>query len=252
MRRHANVYHLLAIVLLIAGAALAPTSYLLLKSIPLTALAGSMLILGVICLSLARSLPQVSPETGTMFLETGMENIAALVEELGLRAKAVYLPSSLAGDGRPQALLPLSASMDLSQLQQPLPRRLIVKFGPGAEDIGLLVSTPGSAAAARLEAKPEATAEGIVFSLSSVLVGLLDLADGVSVLQMNEKEIEVEVSHPRLNLKSASVYQWLGTPLASIVASIAAEALSQPVTITEERQDKGKTVIRIGVFGDAV
>ena len=103
MGRYANVYSYLAIVLLISGAAFAPISYLLLDSIPLTALAGSMLILGAVCLSLARSIPKVSPETGRMFLETGMENIAALVEELGLRSKAVYLPSSLASDGRPQA-----------------------------------------------------------------------------------------------------------------------------------------------------
>jgi hypothetical protein len=248
MRRYRNVYYHLAIALLIAGGAFAPTSYLLLKSIPLTALGGSMLILGVVCLSLARSLPKVSSETGSMLLEAGVENIATLVEELGLRAKAVYLPSSLTANGQPQALLPLSPNTNLSQLDRALPKRLIVKFGPQAEDIGLLVSTPGSVSASRLETKPDATAEDIGSSLTYILRGLLDVADGVRVVRMGEREIEVEVSHPRLDYKNASIYEWLGTPLASIVASVVAEAVDKPVAITEERQDKGGTNIKIGVL----
>ncbi len=248
MRRHRNVYYYLAIVLLIAGGAFAPTSYLLLKSIPLTALGGSMLILGAVCLSLARSLPKVSPETGGMLLEAGVENIATLVEELGLRSKAVYLPSSLTANGQPQALLPLSPNVDLSRLDRALPQRLIVKFGPQAEDIGLLVSTVGSVSASRLEAKPNATADGIESSLTYILTGLLDVADSVSVVRMDEGEIEVEVSHSRLDYKNASIYEWLGTPLASIVASIAAEAVDKPVAITEERHNKGITTIKIGVL----
>jgi hypothetical protein len=183
-----------------------------------------------------------------MLLEAGVENIATLVEELGLRSKAVYLPSSLTANGQPQALLPLSPNMDLSRLDRALPRRLIVKFGPQAEDIGLLVSTAGSVSASRLEAKPGATAEDLGSSLTYILTGLLDVADGVRVVRMDEGEIEVEVLHSHLDYKNVSIYQWLGTPLASIVASIAAEAVDKPVAITEEKQDKGITTIKIGVL----
>jgi len=209
-----------------------------------------MLILGIICFALAKSLPKISPDTGTMFLKIGMENIATLIEELGIRSKAIYLPSALASGGRPQALLPLLSDINSFKLQQPLSKRLIVNFGPKAEDVGLLISTLGSVTATKLEGKPEPTSEGIAFSLSSILIGLLDLADGVKVDQINDKEMEVEISRPRLEQNNAFVYQWLGTPLASIVASITAEALTKPVTIIDERYSKGNTVIKIGILDD--
>lgn len=252
MRRNKNVYFTLGLWLLIAGVAFTPISYLLLHSIPLTALGVSMLILGAVCLALGKSVSQVSPEAGIMLLEASMENIATLVEELGLRAKAIYLPSSLTGSGQPQALLPLSSNTDISQLDKALPRRMIVKFGSQAEDVGLLVTTPGSVSATKLEAKPDATAGGLESALSYILIGLIDLADSVRVVRMNNRDIEVEVSHSRLSYKEASIYQWLGTPLASIVASIAAEAVGKPVAIAEEMYNKGITTIKIGVLGDDI
>jgi hypothetical protein len=50
----------------------------------------SGVILGVVSLALGRSLPRISPEASLMLLEAGSDNIAILVEELGLRARAIY------------------------------------------------------------------------------------------------------------------------------------------------------------------
>ena len=109
MRFTENPYNLLGLALALTGGAMAAVSYLILDSIPLTALGMSMVILGVISLTLGRTRPKISPEASAILLETGLENMAAIVEELGLRSKAIYVPSSLT-DGRPRALVPLHSN----------------------------------------------------------------------------------------------------------------------------------------------
>ena len=100
-------YRLLGISLCVAGAVFAPIAYFIIASVPFTSIAISAIMIGVACVALANSRPYLSPEAAQMLLRTGMENTAALVEELGLKNKAVYLPSGARG-GRPQALIPLT------------------------------------------------------------------------------------------------------------------------------------------------
>jgi len=248
MRRNKNAYLLLAVLLLVCGAAFCVLFYFAFDSIPLTAVGASMLIMGLVCLALSRSLPSISPETGKLLLEAGMENINALIEELGLRTKAIYLPSSRTGSGRPQALLPISPKVDIEELNRKLPQRLIVKFGAGDESMGLLVSTPGSVSVDLLASEDARGAEGVEYSLNSVLVGVLDAVSGVNVEQRNDAEFDVKLSGLRLNHSNTLVYQWLGTPIASVVASIISESMDRPVTIIEESQNKRHVSIRLGVL----
>lgn len=247
MRRNKSIYLLLGIGLLVGGIGLTSTAYLLLLDTPLTAMGISMIILGAVCLALGKSLPAVSPETSVTFLETGMANIAALVEEVGLRAKAIYLPSSLTGSGQPQALIPLHANPELPRIDRALPHRMIVKFGSRPEDVGILVTTPGSLSATKLEGVASATSEGLEASLHYILIGLLNLASGVRVISMNDSDIEVEVSHPYQESRNIQVYEWLGTPITSIVASIAAEVVNKPLIIQQEVEEKNKSRITLEI-----
>jgi hypothetical protein len=76
---------------------------------------------------------------------------------------------------------------------------------------------------------------------------MLDVADGVRV-SMSDERITVELSHPRLEYRSTWFYQCLGSPLASIVASIASEGWDKSMMIEQERDEKGKRVIELGVL----
>jgi hypothetical protein len=248
MHRNKNIYFYLAIVLLVFGAVFCVLFYIPFYSIPLTAVGASMLILGLVCLALSRSLPTISPETGAMLLEAGMENINALIEELGLRAKAIYLPSSRTSSGKPQALLPISSKIDIEMLTRTVPQRLIVKFGADNENVGLLVSTPGSMSPDLLMAETVPGAEGVESSLEHVLVGILDVIDGVSVEQSSDEVFDIKLSGLRLKHSNTLAYQWLGTPVASVVASIVSEVTDRPVTILEERQNRRHFSIRLGAL----
>lgn len=236
-----NSYTMLGLGLALAGFMLFSASYIILRSIPLTALGFSTIILGATSLALGKGQP--SSEANGLLQEPGSENIATLIEELGLTSKAVYLPSSLTG-GKPQALIPLHTNSHPPRPHSLLPKRFIVKYGPNSEDMGLLITTPGSTIASKSISKPNLAPADLEATLSSVLTGTTDLTDAVKVSTTGEKII-VEVSNPRLKHKSTQAYESLGSPLASIVASIAAEVLDKPVIIDRETHEKHKSIIEL-------
>jgi len=212
----------------------------------LTALGVSVVILGTVCFVLGGTRTKLSPEVSAILLETGLENIGVILEELGLRTKAIYLPPSLSG-GRPQALLPLHGNPSLPRIRERLPRRLIVKYGAEPEDMGLLISTLGSSVVGMLDSKPGAELAEIEVALVSVFEGMLDLADSVRVSGSDER-IVVHVSNPRMEYKNLVLYECLGSPVASIVASLITDALDKPVVIDREVWEKGKSTIEIRVL----
>lgn len=232
---------MLGVGLTLAGFMLSSASYIILRSVPLTALGFSTIIFGVTSLALGRS--QTQPGANGLLQEPGSENIATLIEELGLTSKAVYLPSSLTG-GKPQALIPLHTNPHPPKPQSPLPKRFIVKYGPNPEDMGLLIATPGSTIASKAISKLNPAPADLEATLSSVLTGTIDLADAVKVSTTGGKII-VEISNPRLKKKNVRIDECLGSPLASIVASIVAEALDKPIIIDLETHEKHKSIIEL-------
>jgi hypothetical protein len=240
-----NGYSFLGLGLIIAGAGFTPLSYLVLNSTPLTALGIAFIILGAVSLVLGRARPAMPSEAGALLLEAGLENIGALIEELGLRSKAIYLPSRLAG-GACRALIPMQSNPSLPQTNHPLPQRLIVKHGSGPEDLGLLVATPGTPAVNMMETKP--SLNGLESALKSVLEGMTDLVDNIRVITTDEEKVTVEISNPRIEYRHIWFYDYLGSPLASMVASISAEALDKPVIISHELYHKGKSTIELEVL----
>ena len=241
-----NPYRILGLSLTLAGVIFAPMSLFVMNSVLLTAMGISAIIVGFSCIALANTRPYISPEACEIILKTGMENTAALLEELGLRNKAVYLPSSMR-DGHPQALIPLTDERTIQQVRGKIPGGLIVRYGTHPDDMAIAVTTPGSINIDMLETKPGPTSEEIETAISYILVGLLDLASSVSV-SMSDKRVNVEIKEPRLHYEDIWYYRCLGSPLASIAATISSEALSKPVKIDKESYDEGRSKIEIEVF----
>jgi hypothetical protein len=243
-----NAYTMLGAGLALTGTLLTVMSYFVLRSTPLTALGISTIIVAAVSFSLGRGQPKIPPEASAILLQSGIENVSAIVEELGLKAKAIYLPSSMTS-GKPQALIPMHSNPHPPQLGKiVLPKRLIVKHGPKSEDIGLLVTTPGSAVRSLVTAKVDAAEGDLEAALGLVLAGTVNLADGARVT-INGDAIRVEVSNPRLERGKMWIYESLGSPLTSIVASVVAEVLDKPVTVQEERYSRGKCVVELKLTG---
>jgi hypothetical protein len=243
-----NAYTMLSAGLALTGALLTVMAYFVLRSTPLSALGISTMIVAAVSFSLGRGQPKIPPEASAILLQSGVENVSAIVEELGLKAKAIYLPSSMTS-GKPQALIPLHSNPHPPQLGRIiLPKRLIVKHGPKSEDVGLLVTTAGSAVGSLVTAKTDASEGDLEATLGLILASTVNLADGARVT-VNGDAIRVEVSKPRLEQGKMWIYESLGSPLASIVASIVAEVLDQPVSVQQEQYSRDKCVVELKLTG---
>lgn len=242
-----NAYTWIGLTLLITGLFVSLSSYLILNIIWLTALGISMLILSLILLALGRTIPRLSPEFSALLLETSIDNIDAMVEELGIRTRGIYLPSSLTS-GRPRALVPLHSSPVSFPQTENLSQRLIVRYGANPDDIGLLFTTVGTAAVSMLESTPGPNAHDMESALTSLLTGKLGIADGARVF-CNGNHIRAEIRNPMIEHKNNWSYQCLGSPLASIVATVGAEAWKRPVRIEKEDLDRKQCSIDLELLG---
>ena len=130
-----------------------------------------------------------------ILLETGMENIASLLEELGLSSKAIYIPSSMR-TGNAQALIPLKGNINVNRIKGKIPHRLIVRYGDDPDDMAIAVTAPGSTSLDKLEIKPGPTSTELEQAITYVLTGLLDLANSV-VVQLDKTHLTAIVKGPR-------------------------------------------------------
>jgi hypothetical protein len=231
--------------LALTGVLLCVLAYLVLRSTPLTALGLSIVIIGAVSFAISRSQPRIPAEASAILLQSGVENISAVVEELGIKSKAIYLPSSMTGD-KPKALIPLNSSVEFGV--KSLPKRFIVKYGPKPQDVGLLVITPGSAVGGMVTTKPNCSAQDLESAVSQVVSGMINLVDGVRAT-INAEKILVELINPRLEADKMWIYESMGTPIASLTASIVAQVLDKPVFINSESTSKGKSLIELKLVG---
>lgn len=242
-----NSYTWTGLGLLVAGIVHLGASFFIFHVSWLAALGICLIIMSFILLALRKAIPSLPPEVCSLLLETGVENMATLIEELGIKTKAIYIPSSLSNK-YPRAFIPLHSNGSSPRISKALPRRLIARYGDDPEDIGLLISTIGSAATGMLATKPGATSNELESALTSLFSGRLGIADGAKVTYQNN-HIEIEINKPCLETGADLSHQCLGGPLASIAASVAAESWDKPMQIAREEQRKGKYYIELKVLG---
>ncbi|MBI2868356.1 MAG: hypothetical protein HYX96_00830 [Chloroflexi bacterium] len=240
-----NTYTRAGLSLAVFGVLVLAASLAVLRLNWLSALGLAAVIISFITIALGRTIPRLSPEACRLLLKTGADNMGSLIEELGVRNRAVYLPSSLTGDG-PRALIPLDAGQGMPKIASALPRRLIARYGPEPDTIGLLLSTIGTNAYSLLESRPAPGAAGLETSLSSLFSAILGVADRVRVIQAGDR-IRVEIHKPSLECEPGWSEQCLGRPLASIAATLAAEAMDRPVVIASQRNTPNLDIVEIEV-----
>ena len=238
-------YRILGLSLILAGIIFAPVSYFVINSAPLAAAGVSTLVLGFTCFALAGTRPNISPEAAEALLEAGAENIAALLEELFLHNKAIYLPSAMT-DNRPRAIIPFT-DKPVRRVGHPVSGRLVVRFGAEPDELAIAVSTPGGANLKMVQEMLGPTRAQLESAMSRVLVGVLDMATSVGVA-MEDHRLRVEIAGARLHSENVWYRGSLGSPLASVVAAISAEGLGKPVRIRSETFQKRRTVVDIEVL----
>ncbi len=84
-------------------------------------------------------------------------------------------------------------------------------------------------------------------AITHVLSGLLDLASSVTV-QSDQLRIVVQVHGPRLQFEDTWYFRCLGSPIASIAATVCCEAMAKPIRIVEESSVKDRATITLEVL----
>lgn len=246
VERVKNRYQKLGIALCSTGVIVAPVSYFIIDSIPLTAVGISAFSIGISCFVLAHNHSSLSPEAYQLMLTTGLENTAALLEGLGLSNKAVYFPSTMQ-DRKRHALIPLTHKGDGDLMKEKILEKLLIPYGKNPDDLAFSIATPGGIAVDSFETIPGPTAGEIEFAINHILSEILDVADSASVILI-DKRVYVAVSNPKLVFEDTRYYQCMGSPIASIIAAVSSEALGKPIRILEENREKELSTITLEVL----
>ncbi len=241
-------YYRSGVTLLVCGVAILAASLLLLRSAPGASTGIALLVLGAIMLVLGDSRPRVSPELAQLLLHAGYDNLARLLEELGLRSAAVYLPSSLC-HGVPRALIPLSDKSFVPSSLAIGEDRLIARFSDAPDGVGLLVSTPGTQTLRLLPSGVGTSMDELGASVQMLTAGTLDL---VQSAELHEVDGIVSVVYRGVSedggAPAMAVYQTLGSPLAAIAATLTAENRQRPVVIESETAGGDTLTVRLRVM----
>ena len=226
--------------LVVIGVGVTVIGLIIIHSIPIIALGVSVVIMGMLAAwgegSLEESILRLS--------SASWDNLALLLESLGTVSKAIYLPSSMVEDSRPCALIPQGGAI----INGKLPRGFIIRYGSGPSDVGLRVRAIGS------KAVEDCLNAGVISNdvgstLSNCIVNHLTLAKSVEYSASGDV-ISVMVNEPRMNnmYEGTIVNVVLGSPMASIVASLVAESLNRPVAIINEESRGNAILINLKVY----
>ena len=180
-------------------------------------------------------------------METGSDNIAAIIEELGINSRPVYLPSALSG-GKSRALIPLHSGSPLPEIKTSLPQRLIVRYGTEPDDVGLLMTTAGTAASSMLDGSTGTSEGELETALNALIRGRLGAADRVRVTGTGPA-VTVEVYGSHIENNGTRPLRSLDSSLASVIASVVAEAFEKAVIVTGEQRHGRKRTIELRVAG---
>jgi hypothetical protein len=168
-----------------------------------------------------------------------------LLEEIGLQSRAVYLPSSLSSGGA-RAFIPLVENACSGPPPQPLDDRLVTFCGDDADAVGLLVSSPGSAALSLLEYPPGETMDELSVALNQLAVSSLRVAHRVDLFE-HDGMIEARFSGESVPAQwlSSSVEWCLGSLCGSMAAAVVAEGKGRGVVIESESTDRGMRTVML-------
>lgn len=215
------------------SAAMAAWSYMIIGSIPLTALGIGLSILGIsIILTPTET---VNPRTIRTLLEGSVLSLEALLEEFNVSSRGYYV---MATDGRVYLYVPIGGSSGPPSNPANI-TGLVSTSGRGRY---LVLIPPGS----EIVRSPEIPVMSLEDSLRHILVELTDLADGVEV-EVGERVV-VWLKSPRGHISAGRFKNVFGSLEASIVACMIASILGV-CRVVEEREMKNSRIIILEVVG---
>lgn len=219
------------------GAVFSLTSYLLIGSVPLTAMGIGLVIVGIAwALTPPNPLPR---EVVKNLVRSSCSNIEVLLEALGANEKAVYVPVK---DGREVvAYVPIrkAGALTLEDIAKSEGRIVVNRGG----SFGVIVTPPKVSLS-----NPHPSAESLdvhsmlehVLVESEVATSVKSVAKGNMII-VEVKGLRIDINYPRFR-------NVMGSLPSSIAAQAVALAASKPAQVTLEKRDKNRLIIHVRVL----
>jgi len=223
--------HLFGAALLVFSAPFTSVSFLILSSIPLTALGiGLMVLASSILLTPVQSIP---PRTIRVMLEGAISSLEAILEEFDISRRGYYVRAE---DGRVYLYVPLDEDKG-PPLEVSEPSGLIYKEGVSR----YLVLIPP---AFELMRAPEISGMSFESALNHILVDLTEFADSIDVVA--DGFITVRLKNVKSHVSAGRFIAVFGSLEASIAACLAANLIG-PTRVVDELEEEGSRVIILEV-----
>lgn len=220
--------HLFAVCLLSFSIPFTAVSFLIVGSIPLTALGiGFMILASSILLTPIRSIP---PQAVRAMLEGSVASLEAILEEFGIFQKGYYVR---APDGRVYLYVPLNEDLG-PPAEEEEPSGLVYKKG----SLSYLVLIPP---AAELVKTPEVSAMSFESAVNYMLVDLMEVADSVEVVTDGFMTLRLRRVKPHVS--AGRFKEVFGSLEASIVACIAANLMGVTRVMDELEEGEDKVIV---------
>lgn len=216
-------YLALGLGLAIFGAPFAAFSFLILLSIPLTAIGIACVVLGA-SIALVPESP-VPKETIRAMVEGSCAGVESLLEEFNAKNKAVYLPPR---NGRVTAYILTSGDQTRAWNAIDAPTRVVSEV---EGETALTLFPPGSEIVRLSEIGEDS---GVDDALTYVLVDFLEAAESVKSVEAGRRTI-LSISKPRIRSDFPRFNTCLGTLPTSIAGCVLAQVLGKPVGLIEEQ-----------------
>ena len=212
--------------LLVFGAPFMLYSHYVLQMVTFTALGMACVILGSVAL-LTPSSP-VPLAAVRVLMDGAYVNIEALLEEMDLRERAVYVPR----DGRVYCFVPSGEEFSLGGGVRLVRDDGVFVFPPGSELIGLVdLSVEG----------------GVEAGLVGVLVDFLEVCEGVRAVVSGD-DVVVSFVKPVVGGDYPRVRSCMGSLPVNVAGVVLAHVLGEGVRFVDERVDAGGVTARFRVM----
>ena len=230
-------YLALGIILITSGLAVSAYSYVVIESVPLTAVGLTAFITGITAALISGAGYRPSSNTSAVLLGPFGDNFATMLEHLGIDARCIYLPQSEVASA-PRAVIPISG-IDGVRL-----RGSTVYGGNPA----IAVKTPGEVALRYVKVPPAGSERALRQLMYYLIVDTLELAQRLDA-SVGNAAVHVEIGGAKRAGAEAPYSRWLGSPIASIAAAASARILDKPIRIVKEvLDDEGTGTIELEIL----
>ncbi len=223
-------YLSLGLGLAIFGAPFAVFAFLILLSIPLTAIGISCVVLGA-SIALVPESP-VPAITIRAMVEGSCAGLESILEEFNAKNKAVYLPPR---NNRVTAYIPTSGDQTIAWKAINAPIRVVSVIDGEA---ALTIFPPGSEIIRLSDLGEES---GIDDALNYVLVDFLEAAESIKSVEVGRRMI-VNISKPRIRTDFPRFNSCLGTLPTSIAGCTIAQVLKKPIGLVDEQVNSQQVI----------